>query len=153
VRAVGIDPGERRIGVAVSDASGLLASPHSIIERSGDRERDLAQIADVVREVGGEIVVVGVPVSLDGRRSGEGVERAAAEAKRLGERLGLPVEVQDERLTTVLAMRLRRESAGSSGAGSRKARRPKRQAPGRRYDAEAAALILQSWLDARRNIS
>jgi putative holliday junction resolvase len=151
VRAVGIDPGERRIGVAVSDASGLLASPHGIIERSGDRERDLAQIAEVVREVGGEILVVGVPVSLDGRRSGEGVERAAAEAKEMGERLGLPVEVQDERLTTVLAMRLRRESAGSRGDGSRKARRPKRQAHGRRYDAEAAALILQTWLDARRH--
>jgi putative Holliday junction resolvase len=152
VRVVGIDLGSRRIGVAVSDASGTIAIPRTVIVRSGDSESDRAAIAGLVAEEEAELVVVGLPVSMDG------VERAAAssareEAEALAGLLPVPVEVQDERLTTVLASRLRRDA--SSVARSARTRRPARRGGGqpggkkKPIDAEAAAVMLQSWLDAR----
>ena len=66
MRVVGLDLGGRRIGVAVSDASGTVASPHSVLERRGDTASDHATIAAVIAELGAERVVVGLPLSLDG---------------------------------------------------------------------------------------
>lgn len=150
MRAVGLDLGERRIGVAVSDAGGVLASPRAIVERSGDAERAWTEIETIVRECAAEVLVVGLPLSLDGEAR-DAARHAIEQARQLGERIGIAVEVQDERLTTALAIRLRHESTASRGRSQgRKTRRPRREAPGRRFDAEAAALILQSWLDARR---
>jgi putative Holliday junction resolvase len=133
MKALGVDLGERRIGIAVSDPSGTLASPLSVIVRSGDAERDRAEIAALAQAEGVEAVVVGVPVSMDG------CEREAARA--LGGATGLEVETWDERLTTVQAARRLAE-------GGTRARRSRS-----RIDAAAAAVMLQGWLDARRRIA
>jgi putative Holliday junction resolvase len=137
VRILALDLGTRRIGVAVSDATETLASPRPLIERSGDRPRDHRRIADVVAEEEAGLVLVGMPLSLDG---GEGPAAAAARAEvdELRGVLAVPVEVHDERLTTVTAHRLLAEQ----GLDSRERRS--------RVDGAAAAVLLQAWLDGRR---
>ena len=140
---VGIDLGERRIGVAVSDPSGTLASPWGVVERSGDEHRDLDALAQAAVQLAAEHVVVGLPLSLDGRR-GRAARAAQDEADRLGQVLearGIPVETFDERLTTVSA---ERALANAHGRGPRG--RARRRA---RVDPAAAAVLLQAWLDAR----
>ncbi len=134
-RALGIDLGERRIGVAVSDGEGRVATPLTVIERSGSRGRDHQQIAELVSEYEAEVVVVGLPLSLDGS-SGPAARGAGNEAQELEAALGVPVLTHDERLTTVIAERALAES-GLSG-------RARRQ----RVDMVAASVILQGWLDA-----
>jgi putative holliday junction resolvase len=153
VRAVGIDLGERRIGIALSDASELLASPLTVLDRSGDEEADRAAIAGVVADAGAGVVVVGVPRSLSGAM-GPAARAALAEVEQLARVIAVPVETHDERLTTALAVRLRRE--GQAGARSRSPRAggggsARRRARSRPIDSEAAAVMLQSWLDGRRN--
>ena len=137
MRAVGLDLGTRRIGVAVSDRDGILASPHTVITRSGDAAADRAAIARLVDDLGAERVVVGLPLSLDGTM-GPAARAAAAEVSALGEVLAVPVETYDERLTTVTADRSLREL------------RMKADARRRVVDKVAAAVMLQAWLDARR---
>ena len=131
-RVLGLDLGSRRIGVAVS--SGSLATPHSVLERTTDQEEDHAAIAALVDELGADRVVVGLPLSLDGKM-GPAARAAADEAKALGDVLAVPVETYDERLTTVTADRSL-SSLGLSG-----------QARRRVVDKVAAAVILQAWLD------
>ncbi|HLW44882.1 MAG TPA: Holliday junction resolvase RuvX [Acidimicrobiales bacterium] len=138
-KAVAVDLGARRIGVAVSDAAGALAFPRPFIERRKDRASDHDAIAQVVDEVGAEVVVVGLPLSLDGRR-GPAAQAAEAEAEELARALegrDVRVETFDERLTTVSAD----AALGSAGAGSRQRRM--------RIDSAAAAVLLQSWLDSQ----
>jgi putative Holliday junction resolvase len=137
---VGIDLGERRIGVAVSDGTRTLASPWRTLERTGDSAVDRDAIAAVVEELAATRVVVGMPISLDGRW-GRAARTAAAEARALAQALaprGVPVETFDERLTTVTADRALAE-AGRRGPARR-----------RRVDQAAAAVMLQGWLDAHR---
>ncbi|MBV8385908.1 MAG: Holliday junction resolvase RuvX [Acidimicrobiia bacterium] len=131
-RVLGLDLGTRRIGVAVG--AGTIATPHSVLERSRDRATDHAAIAALVDEVGAERVVVGLPLSLDGKM-GPAATAAAEEAAALGDVLAVPVETYDERLTTVTADR----SLSSLGL--------KGQARRRVVDKVAAAVILQAWLD------
>lgn len=131
---MGLDLGARRIGVAVSDPSGVVASPYEVIERSGDPAADHATIARLVKEVGADRVVVGLPLSLSGA-SGPAAEAATAEAEALGKVVGVPVETSDERLTTVTAQR--------SMIEGKVRRRQRRQS----IDKVAAAVMLQSWLD------
>jgi len=131
-RVLGLDLGSRRIGVAVS--AGSLATPHSVLERARDRASDHAAIAGLVDELGVERVVVGLPLSLDGKM-GPAAKAAAEEAEVLGDVLPVPVETYDERLTTVTADRSL-SSLGLSG-----------QARRRVVDKVAAAVILQAWLD------
>ncbi len=157
MRAVGIDLGERRIGVAVSDSRGVLASPYTVVERSGDEAKDRLAIASLVSEVHGDVLVVGMPLSMDGRPR-KAAEAAAAEARELASVVSVPVETFDERLTTVEATRLRqsrrdvvtrtgrqrnpprtRGGAAGGGSSSRKA-----------IDAEAAAVMLNAWLQKTR---
>lgn len=136
-RTVGLDLGERRIGVAVSDSAGLLAVPHSTLERSGDPEEDRAALVRLVDELGAGVVVVGLPLGLDGR-PGRAARQAQAEAAALAAALaGRAVAVQtfDERLTTVSAQR---ELAAAGRRG------PERR---RLVDRSAAAVMLQAWLD------
>jgi putative Holliday junction resolvase len=135
VRVVGLDLGSRRVGVAVSDAGGTLASPHTVIVRSGDDERDRVAIRAVVDEYEAERVVVGLPLSLDGT-DGPAARAARAVAEALGAVLPVPVELWDERLTTVSADR------------DLIALRMKADARRRVVDKVAAAVMLQSWLDA-----
>ena len=140
MRVVGLDLGERRIGVAVSDPGGVLASPAEVVTRSGDRGVDHARLAALVEELGAELVVIGLPLSLSGR-SGPAARAAAEEIAQLAERLPVPVETIDERLTTVTAERSLRQ-AGVRG-------RDRRQV----IDKAAAAVLLQTWLDGRARTS
>jgi putative Holliday junction resolvase len=137
-RVVGVDLGSKRIGVAVSDAGGVIASPHTVIQRSGDRTRDHRAIRAVVEEYEAERVVVGLPLSLDGTM-GPAARAAVAEAEELGAVVGVPVEVHDERLTTVSADRSLMEM------------KMKADARRRVVDKVAAAVMLQAWLDGQRN--
>ncbi|WP_420620530.1 Holliday junction resolvase RuvX [Candidatus Poriferisocius sp.] len=134
-RALGIDLGERRIGVAVSDAEGRVATPITVIERSGSRNRDHQRISELVAEYEAGVVVVGLPLSLDGS-AGPAAQAAEQEVGELEAALAVPVFTHDERFTTAIAERALAES-GLSG----KARR-------QRVDMVAASVILQSWLDA-----
>jgi putative holliday junction resolvase len=137
VRIVGLDLGSRRIGVAVSDTAGTLASPYEVLERSGDDALDRARISALVGELDAELVVVGMPRSLDGTM-GPAALAAAAEAEALGEVLGVPVETYDERLTTVAADRSLRE-LGMKAKGRKRV-----------VDKVAAAVMLQGWLERHR---
>lgn len=137
MRAVALDLGKRRIGVAVSDSEGRLATPYDTVERSGDDALDRSRLAALVAEVGAGVVVVGLPLSGDGSE-GPAAAWARAEAAALAEAFDVPVELHDERFTTVSANR----SLGSAGVGSRRRRRV--------VDQVAATVLLESWLEAAR---
>ena len=137
MRVLGVDLGSRRIGIAVSDGSGTIASPHTVLQRGGDVAADHRAIADLVREVEAERVVVGLPLSMSGR-PGPAARAASEEAEALGAVVPVPVELFDERLTTVSAERALRDQR----VGGR-ARRGV-------VDKVAAAVMLQAWLDGRR---
>ena len=136
-RALGLDLGHRRIGVAVSDSAGVVALPLCTIERTGSIESDHAEVAKLVSELGVRVVVVGLPRSLDGGM-GPAARAARSESETLSDELGPSVDVvtHDERFTTVEADRALRAS-GKNG----KARR-------RNIDQSAAAVLLQAWLEA-----
>lgn len=136
MRAVGLDLGSKRIGVALSDSFGTMALPYEVLVRTGDRERDHRRIARIVDETEAEVVVVGMPYSLDGGM-GPTAKRYRAEARVLAAALRVPVETYDERLTTVTAERALKET-DLSGRDRRKV-----------VDQVAAAVMLQSWLDHR----
>lgn len=137
MRALGIDLGTKRIGVALSNSEGTLATPYEVVTRSGDRARDHRVIAALAEETGAESLVVGLPLSLDGS-VGAAASAALTEADELAEATGLPVEMWDERLTTVSADR--DLMALDMRAGARR----------RVVDKVAAAVMLQAWLDHRR---
>ena len=136
MRALGIDFGTKRIGVAVSDLSGTVASPYEVVERSGDVSRDHARLAAIVAEVEAEVVVVGMPLSLSGAQ-GRAALVVSEEVEALRAALSVPVEVVDERLSTVSAHR----TLAAAGMNEKKRRT--------QVDKVAAAVILQSWLDQR----
>lgn len=136
MRVIGIDLGSKRIGVAVSDSGGVLASPYEVVARSGDEQRDHRRLLEIAEEVEAERIVVGLPLSLDGSMGPTAVAYAA-EAERLGATTALPVETYDERLTTVTADRSLME------------RNMKADARRRIIDKVAAAVMLQAWLDSR----
>lgn len=135
MRALGLDLGSKRIGVAVSDSDGTLAMPIEVVKRSGDRSREHREIADLVAEWEAEIVVVGLPLNMDGSE-GEMAKKYRREAKVLGDTLDVPVVPYDERLTTVTAERSLMQQEMKADA---------RRAV---VDKVAAAVMLQSWLDA-----
>jgi putative Holliday junction resolvase len=137
-RALGVDLGERRIGLALSDPSRTVASPHEVLRRSGDPAVDRQLIIGVAREVGASVIVVGLPLSLSGR-TGPAARAALAEVEVLRAAAGdIEVVVHDERLTTVTAERALGEA------------RMRREARRRVVDKVAAAVMLQSWLDRAR---
>ena len=140
-RIAGLDVGERRIGVAVSDLTGTLARPVGVVRTAGLEkdalDRAAAEIARLAEEEDGLVaLVIGLPRRLDGTAN-DMTPRVQAFARILGDRTSLPVVLQDERLTSV-------------EAESRLATREKdwrvRKA---RLDAAAAAIILQDYLDSR----
>ena len=142
-RILGLDVGERRIGVAISDQEGRLAVPLRILECSSEAA-DVRAIAELARAEGIETLVVGHPVSLAGN-AGPQARRVEAFARLLAEETNLPLELQDERLTSVQAERAGRASRGARPRGPKGGRR--RRTPA---DDLAAAIILQSYLDRRR---
>ena len=136
MRALGLDLGSKRIGVAVSDSSGTIASPLTVLQRARSRRHDHERIAALVREEEAECVVVGMPLSLSGA-DGPAARAARKEVAALATVVGVPVEIHDERFTTVTAERMLAES-GVRGVARRQV-----------VDKVAAAVILQAWLDAR----
>jgi putative holliday junction resolvase len=136
VRALGLDIGKRRIGVAVSDPLGLLARPVETVH-SKSLNVDVARIVELARELEAEVIVVGDPLHMSGE-AGTMSTRAHRFGDALAEASGLPVEYCDERLTSVEAERVLRDQ----GVSPRKARD--------QIDAMAAAIILQSYLNARK---
>lgn len=136
MRVVGIDLGTRRIGVAVSDPGGRLASPVQVLERSGDLEADRRALSRLVTELEAERVVVGLPLSLDGT-VGPAARAALDEVEAMGAHLEVPIETYDERFTTVTADQLLMDQ--------KKNARQRRQS----IDMAAAAVLLQAWLDGQ----
>ena len=137
MRALGIDLGTKRIGVALSDSAGSMATPYEVVPRSGSREQDHRRIGALAEEAGAQCLVVGLPLSLDGA-VGRAAQSAIDEADELAVATGLPVELWDERLTTVSADR------------DLIALDMKADARRRVVDKVAASIMLQAWLDHRR---
>jgi putative Holliday junction resolvase len=136
VRLLGLDIGERRIGVAVSDPTGAVATPLVVLD-SRDVLRDPTPLARLVEDYEAEGVIVGLPLTMAGEEGPQAVEvRRYADA--LASRLGVPVTLWDERLTSVQA----RRSLAEAGLDEREQRKA--------VDMVAASLILQNYLDARR---
>jgi putative Holliday junction resolvase len=101
VKVLALDYGSARTGVAVSDATGTLARPLGVVERAGS-EAGLARVAELVREEGAELVVVGLPLTLRGERGAQAQETERF-VRVLRGTLEVPVETYDERFTTALA--------------------------------------------------
>ena len=127
MRVLALDHGEARCGVAVSDPTGELVTPLEVVERP-DSRKGLQRVVAVVRERAAELVVVGLPLTLAGDE-GQQAGAARAFAERLAERVEVPVELHDERLTSRMADR-----TGGAAAS----------------DSVAAAHLLESWLMSRR---
>jgi putative holliday junction resolvase len=128
MRVLALDYGSARCGCAVSDPTGTLATPIEPILRP-DTRKGLARIGDLARELGAERVVVGLPLSLSGADSAQTAETRAF-AARLAGRLTVPVELHDERFTTLLASRDPGDPVASE-------------------DSRAAAHLLEGWLATR----
>jgi putative Holliday junction resolvase len=133
-RLLALDVGERRIGVAVSDPIGMVARPLTTIVRAS-RQADFEAIAQLVAEYEVEQVIVGLPLSLDGSE-GPQARQTRRYAGRLAQALTVPITLWDERYSTVTATQILQ----GQGKRSRRARGD--------IDAAAAAVFLQSYLDA-----
>ncbi len=134
-RALGVDLGERRIGLALSDPTRTVASPHDVLRRSGDPAVDRRAIVDAARTEGASVIVVGLPLSLSGR-TGPAAKAALAEVEALRAVAGdIEIVVHDERLTTITAERALNEAG------------MKRDAQRQVVDKVAAAVMLQAWLE------
>ena len=134
-RILGVDPGERRIGIAVSDPTGTIATPHGFVDAgSGNAVNDVAALSE---EFEATAIVVGLAISLDGTE-GPAAIRGRELGDALGRRTGLPIMYHDERFTTATA-----EDALIEGGVRRKDRKTKR-------DQVAASVMLQGHLDARK---
>ena len=143
-RALGLDPGRRWLGVAISDDEGRLALPLATVDLRAEKDEGVARLQALLGPGGVTRVVVGVPVDAEGREDAQ-----AADFRALGERLaaalGLPLTVEDERFSNPLA---------ASPAPEQRGRGPlspaRRRARRRGEHASAAAAILQRWLDRQR---
>ncbi len=134
MRVLAIDYGTRRIGIAVSDALGITAQPLEIIERT-NKIKDMERIAAIVGDKKVERIVIGLPINMDGEE-GPNVAYIRKFAGEVEERFKLPVELYDERLTTMQAERMLVDEADMS--------REKRKGV---KDKIAASILLQSYLE------
>lgn len=141
-RIIGLDLGERRIGVAISDPERRVAVPLRILERRGDADAARA-VADLARDEGVDALVVGHPLTLAGE-IGPQAKQVQRFAERLGETCHLRIELWDERLTSVQAER------AAHGPRGRKTKGVRRRGP---TDDLAATVLLQSYLDRHRAAS
>lgn len=138
MRCLGLDLGSKRIGVALCDPEERVATPLTVVERSKSRAHDHANIARLVEEYEVEAVVVGLPLNMSGKVTAA-AQSAKEETEQLRAALGIPVHLYDERLTTVTANRSLMEMEMKSDARRRV------------VDKVAAAVMLQAYLDHRRN--
>ena len=134
MRIVALDVGSKRIGIAVSDPTGLVAGALTVLERRGTG-KDTAAVADLLAREAGERIVVGLPLTLRGE-TGPQAQEVLQFVAALKRRVSVPVETWDERYTTVEADRIL-EAQGV-----------RRDARKQRIDAVAAAVLLQEYLDA-----
>ena len=139
MRALGIDFGERRIGVAVSDPTGVIAQPLPTLRRRAGKRMPIRALEELAEEYGVQVIVVGLPLALSGDET-DWTRTVRDAAGKLEERSGLPIELVDERFTSARAERAVRS------LGLPKSKREQKD----RVDAAAAVLILQSWLDRQR---
>ena len=137
MRVLGVDFGEKRVGLAVSDPTGTIATPLETLSRRAGKRPPIAELERIAKSFEVEHVVFGLPLDLRGRENAWCGEVRDV-GRRLAERLGVEVSFVDERLTSVHAERRLRSF------GLRKKTRERKE----RVDAAAAQLILQSWLDA-----
>jgi len=145
-RLLGVDLGERRIGLAIADGDGGRAVPIATIRRAKSPEADAAALVDIARERDVGEVVVGLPLEASGHE-GPQARLTRAWIETVKPRIGLPVTLRDERLTSYLAeQRVGPMKRGRSGGPPSPSQR---QAYRARIDREAAAIILQDELDAR----
>ncbi len=135
-RVLGLDLGDARIGVAISDPERRLAVPLGTVQ-VGQPPGELMAVADIARDHGVSLIVVGLPLSMSGDH-GPQARHAETLAGTLRGFVDVPVEFQDERLSTVEADRALRD-AGVRGRDRRSV-----------VDESAATVILQAWLDAHR---
>ena len=136
MRVLALDVGDNRIGTALSDPTGFLASPLTTITRSSEPE-DIDSVLRLAQQNDVEAIVVGLPLSLSGR-AGPQAKKVTGFTARLSERAAVPVKSVDERYSTAQAERLLRQ-AGAKPSEDRA-----------RVDAAAAAVILQSYLDSQK---
>lgn len=134
-RALGLDVGDKTVGLALSDALGITAQGLDTVRRTS-LQADLAAVAAVCGENSVEVLVVGLPLNMDGTE-GPRAEKSRRFGDALAAKVGLPVEYQDERLTTVQAERVLLEANVS------------RQKRKKVIDKLAAQVILQGWMDAQ----
>ena len=138
VSALGLDLGARRIGVAGCDRTGLIATGITTLQRT-TFESVLEPLRELVAEREVEVLVVGLPYTLDGE-IGNQAKKTQKQARKLSRALNLPVEFVDERLTSFAAKEMMSGAEkAASKAGSKKGL----------VDRKAAAIILQQWLDDR----
>ncbi|HTG47103.1 MAG TPA: Holliday junction resolvase RuvX [Actinomycetota bacterium] len=136
-RVLGLDLGDARIGVAISDEDRRVAVPVGTVH-VGQPPGELLAIRQLVEEHGATLVVLGLPLSMDGSHGARAVQ-AEAFGEALAAAVAVPIAYQDERLSTVEADRRLRET-GADGRTRRRA-----------VDATAAQVLLQAWLDGRRS--
>ncbi len=137
-RTLGIDYGEKRIGLALSDATGTVATPYRVIDATS-RKAAIRNIVECVAELGIERIVIGLPLRMDGTQ-GPSAEKTLAFAEQLKPELTIPVEAWDERFSTMTA-----ENALIEG-GTRRAKRKQH------VDKLAAQIFLQHYLDVQAGI-
>ncbi len=138
MRVLGVDLGERRVGIAVSDPTGSIAQPLPTLRRRAGKRMPLATLRDLAEQYEVQGIVVGLPLAPSGDDT-EWTRTVRQAASDLEQRSGVPVHLVDERFTSKAAERAVR------GLGLPKNKREEKG----RVDAAAAVLILQSWLDAR----
>ena len=138
---LGVDLGERRIGLALTDPSGVLASPYYTLERSGARADDHRAIVAAARDADATRIVVGLPRSLSGKvgPAARAVLDEVTAITAVARASGIEVDTYDERFSTMIAQRNLRAATPRRGKRERAQRE--------RIDASAAAVILQSWID------
>ena len=136
MRAMGVDFGEKRIGLAVSDPTATIATPLETLRRRAGKRPPLAKLEEIGRAHGVQHLVVGLPLGLDGRET-EWCAEVRDLGEKLAQRLGVEVSFVDERMTSVRA----EQAVRSVGLPKRERERKER------VDRAAAQLILQAWLD------
>lgn len=146
MNSIGLDFGEKRIGVAAADSLGLTARPLTVIERAS-LDEDIARIGQIVQQRRAEKIVLGLPLNMDGT-VGPQARRVRRFAARLKRALGLEIVLWDERLTTVEADEAMSRGVDESRGHATSLR--EREERRRRRDAVAAAVILQDYLEAQR---
>jgi putative Holliday junction resolvase len=149
-RLMALDVGKVRIGVAICDSRGVLASPYTTLHISRNEEQTWKAIQQIIDETETEELIVGLPISLDGQLHAQG-QLVQSFAQRLQEHISVPLTLWDERFSTVEAQRLLTQRELDEGEkrqrqGGRQRTQSKRRRRGHEIDALAATIILEDYL-------